>query len=139
MPLAREFLTRLAGTRVQEARILLTAGHNAGAYYLAGYAVELALKACIAGLFKSEEIPDWPSLRETRTHKLLDLVGLAGLQAELKAARAEDPLFDVHWEAVANWKPDSRYEETSAALAAQLLDALEDEEHGVMRWIRTHW
>ncbi len=38
----------LAEIRIREAEILLAAGAWDGAYYLAGYAVECALKACIA-------------------------------------------------------------------------------------------
>ena len=39
---------RLADVRIDEAGVLLAAGRWSGAYYLAGYAVECALKACIA-------------------------------------------------------------------------------------------
>lgn len=139
MPLAREFLQRLAERRLREGQTLLDAGHHSGAYYLAGYAVELALKACIANQFKAEAIPDWPYFRDARTHKLLDLVGLAGLQTELREVRSKDAEFDLNWEAVSNWKTDSRYEETSAALVEQFMEALENPDHGVMRWIRTRW
>lgn len=59
MALARSDLQRLAETRLREARTLFEAGHYAGAYYLAGYVVELSLKACIAKQFKAEVIPDW--------------------------------------------------------------------------------
>jgi len=37
----------LCKRRVDEATTLLSAGHSDGAYYLAGYAVECAFKACI--------------------------------------------------------------------------------------------
>lgn len=39
---------QLSKVRLQEARALLKMGLSDGAYYLAGYAVEFALKACIA-------------------------------------------------------------------------------------------
>lgn len=38
---------QLAGLRIAEAKVLLDNNLYAGAYYLAGYAVECALKACI--------------------------------------------------------------------------------------------
>jgi hypothetical protein len=44
---------RLAKERISDAKVLLGARHWVGAYYLAGYAVECALKACIAKLMKS--------------------------------------------------------------------------------------
>jgi hypothetical protein len=43
----RDFRT-LAELRAEEARVLLRSRRQLGAYYLAGYAVECALKACIA-------------------------------------------------------------------------------------------
>jgi HEPN domain-containing protein len=44
----RNDLMRLSRLRIREARVLLEAGEFPGAYYLAGYAVECALKACVA-------------------------------------------------------------------------------------------
>jgi hypothetical protein len=49
---------RLANDRIADARALLAAKRWSAAYYLAGYAVEAALKACIAKLMKAEEFPD---------------------------------------------------------------------------------
>jgi HEPN domain-containing protein len=45
----------LAEERLEDARPLLDAGRFSGAYYLAGYAVECALQACIARLTNQEE------------------------------------------------------------------------------------
>lgn len=43
----REDFQRVSEIRLRESRALLAAGFPEGAYYLAGYAVECALKACI--------------------------------------------------------------------------------------------
>jgi hypothetical protein len=51
-------LQNLANERIAEAKILLDAGKWSGAYYLAGYAVECGLKACIANLLKTENFPE---------------------------------------------------------------------------------
>src|SRR5204863_304605 len=48
---------QLAEVRIKEAEALLAAGLWDGAYYLAGYAVECGLNACIANLFKAETFP----------------------------------------------------------------------------------
>ena len=45
--MTRAEFQRLAEQRLVEAKVLLDEGHWDGAYYLAGYAVELALKACV--------------------------------------------------------------------------------------------
>ena len=132
MPLAREFLQRLAETRLREAWVLCDAGLNAGAYYLAGYAVELGLKACVAKQFKIETIPDWAVTREFKTHRLTDLVRLAGLDAALREARALAPPLDASWIIVANWTAESGYIESIAAETAQLVEAVGDPQHGVL-------
>lgn len=48
MAMFRKDFQDLAMVRVREAEMLLAAGLFDGAYYLAGLAVECALKACIA-------------------------------------------------------------------------------------------
>lgn len=139
MPLARGVLQRLASVRLQEAQALRDAGLHAGAYYLAGYAVELALKACIAAQFKAEIIPDWASTRDFRTHRPRDLVRLSGLDVAFEEERKLNSRFSENWRVVANWTTNSRYEETSPERAEQLVEAVGDPNHGVLRWIRTHW
>ena len=55
--LDREGFRRLAEQRITEAQALLDAGLPSGAYYLAGYSVECALKASICQLFGAQELP----------------------------------------------------------------------------------
>jgi len=43
----RDDFRKLAETRLEDAKVLLDAGHFGAAYYFAGYAVECALKACV--------------------------------------------------------------------------------------------
>jgi hypothetical protein len=54
----RADLQALADLRVKEATILLDANCFEGAYYLLGYAIECALKACIAKQIKQHDFPD---------------------------------------------------------------------------------
>ncbi|MGB7136749.1 MAG: HEPN domain-containing protein [Acidobacteriaceae bacterium] len=54
----RKDLQSLANTRLREARVLFRAKEFSGAYYLAGYAVECALKACIAKQYRQHDFPD---------------------------------------------------------------------------------
>ncbi len=48
----------LAAAKCEDATLLLAHARFSSAYYLAGYALELALKACIAKQFAAEVIPD---------------------------------------------------------------------------------
>jgi hypothetical protein len=54
----RPLFRQLAETRLREAKLLFQDREFSGAYYLAGYTVECALKAIIAGKFRADEIPD---------------------------------------------------------------------------------
>ena len=51
-------LQKLAEDRIADAAALLNAGRWSAAYYLAGYAVECALKACIAKQTQAGDFPD---------------------------------------------------------------------------------
>jgi hypothetical protein len=87
----RADLQRLAKERIADAKALLAARRWSAAYYMAGYAVECALNACIAKLMKSEEFPDKKFAEKCWTHNLTQLVDLAGLEANFDAALRADP------------------------------------------------
>jgi hypothetical protein len=70
----RKELQILAQTRLAESKALLGAGLPDGAYYLAGYSVECALKACIAKTTQRHDFPDKKSVDASHTHNLRDLV-----------------------------------------------------------------
>jgi len=67
----------LSETRRQEAVALLSADHYPGAYYLAGYSVECALKACVAKQVKRFDFPDKKLANAAFTHDLEQLVKVA--------------------------------------------------------------
>ena len=135
----RRDLRRLARIRLKEARILLNANCFDGAYYLSGYAVECALKACIAKTTKRSEFPDLEKVKGSYTHKFTELVKLARLQATLEAEQARDAAFRSNWRSVSNWTEQSRYAEQAEHEARTLYKAISDREHGVMRWLKRHW
>ena len=68
--LTKNDLERLAQIRLEDALFLFAANRSSSAYYLAGYAVELALKACIAKLIQPNVIPDKAFINAIYTHKL---------------------------------------------------------------------
>lgn len=72
-------LQRLAEARLEDAVFLLRANSASSAYYLAGYSVELGLKACISKLFKEDVIPDKSLVNATYTHSLEALMSTSGL------------------------------------------------------------
>jgi len=135
----RRDLQGFAQSKLDDAVLMLQHQRWSSAYYLAGYAVEFALKACIARQVASETIPDKAFLRDVFSHKFPELVGLAGLRLELRQAQDGDPDFASYWAIVLEWTPDVRYS-GSGALEAQLLaQAVGEPEHGVLQWIRRFW
>jgi HEPN domain-containing protein len=99
----RAELQRLARERIRNAKVLLAAGHWSAAYYLAGYAVECALKACMAKLMKAEEVPDRTFVEKCWTHNLAQLLGLTGLKDDFDAARQADPDLRNNWDVVKDY------------------------------------
>jgi len=74
----------MAESKLSDAILLLSHLKPSNAYYLAGYAVELGLKACIARQISHETIPDKDFSRDIYLHDLPKLVRLAGLDKDQK-------------------------------------------------------
>jgi len=135
----RSDLQKLAIERLADAKALLAAKRWAGAYYLAGYAVECGLKACIAKLMRAEEFPDKAFADQCWTHDVKRLVFLAGLKPTHDSLVIADSEFLDNWNAVRRWDESSRYLRIAKTDAEELYDAITDRKHGVMPWIRLHW
>ena len=90
---------QVALVRLADARVLLRARRFDGAYYLAGYVVECALKACIARQFRVATIPDPKLVSEIyrRGHELPALARLAGLELAITAEARRDGQFGSSW------------------------------------------
>jgi HEPN domain-containing protein len=129
----------IAELRLRESKALLAAGIPEGAYYLAGYAVECALKACIAKRTQEHDFPDKDS-RKWFIHDLEDLLGFARLKIELDSAMKLNPALKTNWTIVRNWSEESRYEKKkSVQEATDLLKAIENQQAELLPWVRLHW
>ena len=130
----------LAELRIREAKLLLDHRLASGAYDLSGYAVECALKACIAKLTRRFQFPpDKDYVGRCYSHdfeKLLNAANLGGLLEERKRA---DPRFKLYWSATRVWKEDARYKQWTQVQAQGLYEAITEQESGVLSWIRRHW
>jgi HEPN domain-containing protein len=132
-------LQALARIRLREAKALIDLRMYDGAYYLAGYAVECALKACIAKATQRYEFPEKKRVDASHTHNLRELVKLAKLEdARLEEVR-KDAQFQKYWDFVQSWSEDSRYRTHAPDVARALLEAVGNRRHGVIRWITRYW
>jgi hypothetical protein len=132
-------LRRLSRIRLKEARVLLLAGCFDGAYYLCGYAVECAIKSCIAKKTRRHDFPDKQTVQDSYSHNLTKLVAVAGLDALLLLENDQDAEFKRNWATLKDWSEERRYLLNSEEEAYDLYRAVTGRQHGVMRWIRRHW
>ena len=135
----RADLQKLSRLRLKEARILFGAGFYSGAYYLSGYSVECALKACIAKQTQRYDFPDKTRVTESYTHKTRDLLKVAGLSELFKWAALSDPRLQASWDVVNNWSEQSRYQTWTHSDADAMMDAAGQRNGGVLPWIKRHW
>ena len=96
----RTDLHRLANARLAEANALLIAGHPSGAYYLAGYTVECALKAVIVLTTQQHDFPDKKRANDSHVHDLKKLIEVAKLATDLDIMRRQDEVFSENWRVV---------------------------------------
>src|SRR3954471_20143701 len=100
---------QLAELRLAEAKALQADGLYSGAYYLAGYAIECALKAKIAADFRENEIPELKRVQSIYTHDLSALLGLAVLKEDLDTEKELNPELYQRWSTVRAWSENARY------------------------------
>jgi HEPN domain-containing protein len=135
----RRELRELALIRLKEAKVLLRNGYYDGAYYLSGYCIECALKACIAKRTRRYEFPDKKTADASHTHKLSELIRVAQLEDAHIEEVGRDVLFGANWNIVKEWSEQSRYKKHLPESAEDILSAVADRRHGVLRWITQRW
>ena len=142
-------LQQLAETRLADAKALLQAGQYDGAYYMAGYAVECALKACIAKRTQQHDFPPFDASK-SYTHNLSELVKICGFAdvvgkerlEKIKSSRNAPPLTatEINWLTVYVWNVERRYElKAPRTEAEELILAIEEPKDGVLQWLRLRW
>jgi HEPN domain-containing protein len=127
----------LAESRIREARILLKAGELDGAFYLAGYCVECALKAVIAKAIPSKLMLPKGSIEKLYTHDLQKLADFAELGMHLDKASLG---VRSSWTVVRGWNEQYRYVTgVDLATAEGLLDSIDHTTDGMLPWLKQHW
>jgi hypothetical protein len=132
-------LQQLAEAKLTDAGLLAKHQRWSNAYYLAGYCVELALKACIARQVLAETIPDKSLIQGVYSHEFIKLVSIAGLKDELAGQIRADARFASNWGLVLEWSPDRRYQSSTAMQAENLIASVGATQTGVLEWIRQYW
>jgi hypothetical protein len=134
----RKEFQALAKLRADEATILAKNGKQQGAYYLAGLAIECALKACIAKKTKRHQFPfgrDY--VNEVYQHNLEGLLKVAELERKLDDEMRANPGFAKKWNVVKEWDVQRRYDVTGLK-GSDMVTAVTAHD-GVLQWIKQHW
>ncbi|MBW1940581.1 MAG: HEPN domain-containing protein [Deltaproteobacteria bacterium] len=133
-------LQKISEIRLNEAKNLLDNGFFDGAYYLLGYAIECAFKACIAKQFKEYDFPDKKLVNKSHTHELEKLLGLAGLKQKLQEAQKENEELELNWAVVKDWSAEDRYQHgITEQKAKQFYEAVTQENIGIYSWLKNWW
>lgn len=118
--IATNDLRAMARARLRDARVLLRSERFDGAFYLCGYAVELALKARICRTLRWSGFPetgqDFKGLQSIKTHDLEILLKFSGIEAKIKTAHLAE------WSVVLDWNPEKRYQSIGQSTAQQATD-----------------
>ena len=115
-------------------------GMYAGAYYLAGYAVECALKAAVAKQVNQHDFPDIQLARDSHTHDVEALLRLSGIKHQFQIDSAADPKLEINWSVAREWRETFRYlTSVNAEQAQELFGAITDPTSGVLTCIRKWW
>jgi hypothetical protein len=136
----RNDFQELAELHLQHAKALLDAQLYSGAYYICGYVIECALKACICSRTNEFDFYVHPDLaRKAWSHRFASLIEVSGLEEEVEAARQADAALELKWVEVDNWSEGSRYERHRQDEAEDLFAAVCDPVHGVLACIKRFW
>jgi HEPN domain-containing protein len=136
--MTRADFKKLALTRLADAKSLLRSRRHGAAYYVAGYAIECALKASLARKTGRYEFPPEPNeVREFYyTHKLQKLAQRSGLASKLEGGSTR---LRTYWTIVKDWNEDSRYDPDAGKKARDIVKAIDDPADGVLECIKRYW
>ena len=151
MPKRIEF-QELATLRLEEASILLAKNYPDGAFYLAGYAVECALKSAICRTLDIDDFFELNSakahsakvkddvLQKFRTHDYGTLLALSGWYYKLDTAITLDVILGDAWTIIRtlSWTEQYRYE-TTTRKGQVAVQGFIDSVNIFLQWIKTHW
>lgn len=133
-------LQKMAEERVADAAALLDAGRFQAAYYLCGYAVECALKACIARKVREFDFPDRKVVNDSYVHNLTKLLTVSGIEELYDDEAGRNSAFAENWNTARDWSEASRYNSTiTESEAKQLFLAITDPTNGVLPWLKKYW
>ncbi len=107
---------------------------------MAGYAIECALKSCVAKQVRKFDFPDKKLAVGSHTHDLEQLLSVSGLKQTHEQEMKTNADFKVQWLVVRDWSEKARYSiGRSQAEARDLYTAITARRNGILKWLKKHW
>jgi hypothetical protein len=142
----RQDFQQISLVRLDDAQALLDKNQYDGCCYLAGYCVELALKAVTCKLMGRDyffALAKPETARAFKIHNLKELIVLAGLWQNFEDLEKSDPLTFDNWLVILNnikWSEQLRYEIGLTEMEAKLtVNAIAHPQNGILKWIKNYW
>ena len=139
-----EEIMKIADSRLEEAKILLDKGKYNGAFYLAGYSVELYLKAKICINFGVPDLFSKKKTNKTRgeirsavfTHNLLALLIYSGLITKYEKYKKDNPKMGVTIHFIfSQWNEEERYRSDTSIQPKQIIKIINNLEEFLL-WMK---
>jgi hypothetical protein len=142
----RQDFQQIALVRLDDAQALLEKNQYDGCCYLAGYCIELALKAVTCKVMERDDFfslarPE--TARAFKIHNLKELIVLAGLWQKFEDLEASNPPIFNNWSVILNnikWSEQLRYEIGLTEIqATNVVKAIAHPQNGILKWIKNYW
>ena len=134
----RSELKKLAINRIEEAKALHKSGFYDSAIYIAGYSIELALKAVICKKLDWVEFTPKNLRSETakvfKIHDFLTLAILGGVWSKIETETSINPVFQANCNMISKWSEGQRYDAIGTndkTKSKDFIDAIENSTDGV--------
>jgi len=130
---------KLSQKRIREALILLSGRQYSGAYYLAGYSIELALKACYCKNIPEKSFPPKKDIHtKLYSHDLNGLLDVSGIKSKFEAIIHGNGDIGSNWSVVKDWNEQSRYSVILKDEAKSLVEAISGK-NGILNILKKLW
>ena len=144
--MTRQDFQQISLVRLEDAKALLDKNQYDGCCYLAGYSIELALKAVTCHLMERDDFFTLAKPETTRAfkiHNLKELIVLAGLWQKFVDLETHDPIIFENWITIVDgikWSEQLRYQiGFTEDQAISMVEAINHPKNGILKWIKNYW
>ena len=140
-PLDYDAFKKLAVQKTKGAKILFKNGCYNDSYYLAGYAIECALKACYCKSINAQTFPPAKNIYDKLyQHGLNKLLDVSGVKSQFDQEVSNNIKLQTNWNVTKDWTYESRYANSIKKTEAEaLIKAITANRVGILTWIKKVW